>query len=542
MTKEVKKEYVDQFISMAEIVYLIYFIVMFGTRAIGIYEGMLAYNVSLVIGMLIFGLKVLMTEHSVLEYIMMAGLLLLCLIVYRNTGEKGMLLYFTMMLGMKGVSVQRVFKTGAIVQVTAFMALVLLSLLGIKEEIIYVQSRMGMGEVLRHALGYPHPNTLHTTYVCMMVLIMYAFGNKNRKRLVVTSGCLFLGSVYIYLYSCSNTGLLASVLYLTVNFYFQIRKSISRIEKIFIYSLYPACLVFSIIGPLVIKGKLFDIINKLLNTRWGLSIYYLQNEPVTLFGTRFKEAPTTHHMIDSSFLYSFLQLGIVAFLVITGVYLLTIHETVKKDKRAEIAIIVSFCVMGISDPFLFNLSYKNLVFIFIGAMLYLKINGIRYRCNDILNKKICILSIGKKCINIKKREEPVFRGRIRIVLLTFVLTGFVAGGLYFLSVQCPEKIYINKTAWEKSADFRGIESGNWHEYAIYLSEEDVKTIKEENGIVKGYKNKNEPMFMEIGNVAQMEYIRNGVSMGIWIGIITVFMLQIVWKIKRKNMIVSGGNS
>ena len=460
MTSDVKKDNVSRYLTIAEIVYLIYFTVMFGTRAIGICEGMLAYNISLVIGMLIFGVKVLVTEHSVLEYIIMTVLLLLCLIVYRNTGEKGMLLYFTMMLGMKGVSVRRVFKTGAIVQVTAFVTLVLLSLLGIKEEIIYVQSRMGMGEVLRHALGYPHPNTLHTTYVCMMVLIMYTVGNRNKKTLVVASACLFLGSIYIYLYSCSNTGLLASALYLVVNFYFQIRKKINKVEKTFIYLLYPACLIFSIIGPLVIKGKLFDIINKLLNTRWGLSVYYLQNEPITLFGTRFKEAPTTHYMIDSSFLYSFLQLGVIAFLIITGIYLLTIHESVKNDKRAEIAIIISFCVMGISDPFLFNHSYKNLVFIFIGSVLYLKINDIQYKFHDIFNKKICILSIGKKGIEIKKREETAFRGNIRIALLTFVLTGFFVSGLYFLNVQCPEKIYINKTAWEKSADFKGIESEN----------------------------------------------------------------------------------
>ena len=41
-------------IQLSEIIYLAYFTVMFGARAIGLYEGMLPYNIMLVIGMLLF--------------------------------------------------------------------------------------------------------------------------------------------------------------------------------------------------------------------------------------------------------------------------------------------------------------------------------------------------------------------------------------------------------------------------------------------------------------------------------------------------------
>ena len=150
-------------INIAELTYLLYFTVMFGARAIGLFEGMAIYNASLVIGMLLFIVKVAMTEHTVYEYCFMGLLLLISMIVYYNTGEKGLLLYFTMMLGMKGVSIRRVFKLGTIILSISFTTLVLLSITGLKEDIVYIKDRAGFGNKIRHSLGYPYPNTLFNT-------------------------------------------------------------------------------------------------------------------------------------------------------------------------------------------------------------------------------------------------------------------------------------------------------------------------------------------------------------------------------------------
>ena len=107
-------------IQLSEIIYLAYFTVMFGARAIGLYEGMLPYNIMLVIGMLLFLLKIAMTRHTFAEYLLMGTLLFISLIVYYNTGEKGLLLYFTMMLGMKNVSLKRVMKWAAAILSISF--------------------------------------------------------------------------------------------------------------------------------------------------------------------------------------------------------------------------------------------------------------------------------------------------------------------------------------------------------------------------------------------------------------------------------------
>ena len=386
-------------ISIAELIYCLYFTVMFGARAIGLYEGMLIYNLSLVIGMLLFIVKVATTEHTVLEYCFMGLLLLISVIVYYNTGEKGLLLYFTMMLGLKGVSVRRVFKLGTVILSVSFTTLVLLTITGLKEEIVYLTGRAGFGSVIRHSLGYPYPNTLFTTYIVLIVLIMYMLGKQSKKNLLLTTLFMFIGAVYIFIYSCSNTGIIVSVFYLLVNLYFQFRKDFSRLEKIGVQLMYPLCLVYSIIGPLAIKGEAFQWLDKVLHNRMAYPLYYLTNEPVTLLGVRFGETPSTNLSIDSSFLYSFLQLGIIPFIIVTLLYLGMIHDYVKREMKTETAIIVSFCLLGLSDPFLFNLSYKNLMFLFAGEYIYRKLQALESRNLGILNKKYQCLSIGNKLLS-----------------------------------------------------------------------------------------------------------------------------------------------
>ena len=392
-------------IQLSELIYLAYFAVMFGARAIGLYEGMLIYNITLVVGMLLFLLKIAMTRHTLAEYLIIGTLLLISLFVYYNTGEKGLLLYFTMMLGMKGVSLKRVMKLAGWILSVSFTVLVFLSVTGIRQDIIYIHDRTGFGRVIRHSLGYPYPNTLFTTYIVLMVLVFYNLGKQTRKELFMTTILFFIGSAYIYLYSCSNTGLLVAIIYLILNLYLQLRTKLSWCEKGIAIMAYPACLVFSIIGPLVTKGRLFELLDKILHNRWAYSYYYLTTEPITLFGIRFGKTPNDNYMIDSSFLYSFLQIGVIPFLIVTALMLGMIINYVKKEAKTELAIVLSFCVLGLSDPFFFNLSFKNILFLFIGELFFEKTVEISWLNQGILAKKILIFRYGEKMISC---QTPVF--------------------------------------------------------------------------------------------------------------------------------------
>ena len=473
-------------ISIAEITYLLYFAVMFGYRACGLYEGRLFYQVSLVVGMLLFITKVSMTEHTILEYSFMGFLLLISGIVYYNTGEKGLILYFTMMLGMKGVSVRRVFKLGTIILSIALPTLVLLSITGIKSDITYLADRTFFKWIIRRSLGYPYPNTFFTTYIVLMVLIIYMLGEQSKKNLLLTSLFLFIGAVYIYIYSCSNTGLIVSVFFLLVNLYLQFRKGFSKLEKIGVQLVYPVCILISIAAPLLVKGEKFKQLDWILHNRMAYPLYYLTNEPVTLLGVRFGETPGTNYTIDSSFLYSFLQIGIIPFIIVTSLFLFMIHDYVKREKKTETAIIVSFCVLGLSDPFLFNLSYKNLMFLFIGELIYRKLYALESRNLGILNKKFQCFSIGNKmisydikaynqcCSRLNRVREFISRNNIRLSI------GYIVSAVIIILIT-----YIPT-------------------YSSYLTgRPDIP--------------------------AEWEYIRDVLSLGLWGGILIIMVLYILYE-------------
>ncbi len=403
--KDIKN--MEKKITVVEIIYFIYFGIMFGARAAGLYESLLLYNISLVLGALFFVLKLAVTEYSRFEYMIIFALLGISLLVYHNTGEKGFLLYMTMMLGMKGVSLRRIEKWALTVMSVCFTVTVLLSVSGLKEDIAYpADARFFFVAVMRRCLGYPFFNTMFTTYIIFIILIMLVVRFDNIKALIITSAFLYSFALYFYIYTCSNTGLIVTTLYLFLNLLVYNRKKINRVAKVVIQMIYPSCLIFSILGPLCITGYAFAKLDEHFHNRFNYARYYLTTEPITLFGVRFGPGLNDNYQVDSSFLYSFLQVGIVPCIILTFLMMLMIHDVVVNNRMKELAVIISFCVLGMSDPFFYNLSYKNLLFLFVADLLFNKwIPFCESKLPSILSKKTSMFKIGCKEVDYSKVSE-----------------------------------------------------------------------------------------------------------------------------------------
>lgn len=266
---------------------------------------------------------------------------------------------------------RRVMKWAAAVWSVGFIGLTAGCAFGLLSEKILVHPKHFFGYVICHTLGYAHPNVLHVSYVLFAALVLYLVDETRSKRLLwITSVLIFFGNIIVFINSISFTGVLIILFLLVLNLYLQLRGAVSRVESFLLQCILPICVVFSLIGPLALYGtRLFDLINKAMNTRYNLSYYFLTEQPITLFGSRLT-VPNYRYTMDCSYTFLLVQLGIIPFvLIIVGIFLL-IRDAIQEHRYAEAAMVIAFCVGGVSEPFLFNTSFKNMTFVFLGAFVY----------------------------------------------------------------------------------------------------------------------------------------------------------------------------
>lgn len=176
-----------------------------------------------------------------------------------------------------------------------------------------------------------------------------------------------------------------------------------------------------------------------------MSQYYLTNEKLSLLGIRFKEMYASDgyaYMIDSSFLYSFLQIGIITFLIVTSLHMRMIFYNVKQENRYEMAAITALCLLGLSDPFLFNLSYKNLMFIYIGEWLWILFAN---QPMPTWNKQIHIITINNFQITINKLR------RLNYAISTFKEKCSLLVATYFI-ITLPISFILCISNWKSTID------------------------------------------------------------------------------------------
>lgn len=342
---------------------------------------------------------------------------------------------------------------------------------------------------------------------------------------MISTGVAYLFNFYIFLYSVSYTGLILTTVYLLLNLYFNLRTKESRLEKILIMCVFPVCALLSVIGPVAVKGRMFDILNKMMNTRWNLSRYFLTHQPITLFGGRMTDLPDTSYSIDCSYVYALMYYGIVLFVLLCAAYFLTVRYEVKTEKRRELAIMLSFFIAGMSEPFMANLSFKNLTLLFIGEYYYQAVpfwqRGIVGR---IAGKKIRMTPWTEKEMNIALPEwnglhdMPVYiKGKRLKIVAAGIAAALLAGSIYYYTAEPAECVYADT----------GL-SDYWSGETVYL---DATELPDDwNGIIVGSADGNTEMYVLTGNIVWLEQVRESVSVGLGAGILVVIVtgLGVAW--------------
>ncbi|SCY07624.1 hypothetical protein SAMN02910292_00794 [Lachnospiraceae bacterium XBB2008] len=511
---------------IGELLYLIYFVLMIGARAIGLYEGQFVLNAIYVVAMLLFAAHMIVTKHTIPEYGIALGLLLIAGIVYLHTGEKGLLICFVTLLGMKGVEKQKVILCGMVTAGLCIGFRIFTGAFGLLPELFYPQDRGAMGVMFRHSLGYAHPNTLHMNVLLLTMLIGFYITSRNNSvtvpgtitkilqtrealTIILVSALLVGLNLYVFMYSGSRTGVLVSLVYLCVNLWFYLRRSPGIFEKIVCFAAYPVAVFIAIAFPFILPDGLFDRLdNSVFNTRLSIAGYFWSNNSLSLFGIRLNNPDPLFkaYGLDMAHLYLLLQLGIAAFATVTVITFLYVRHALKRGYMAELAVLMAVLFAGVWEPFLYNAGFKNITFVFMGAALYEMVSG----------------TITKVLQNDDSRNNSVTvpdtthatRGTV-VAIAAGLLAGVIAAGAFLVLTDKPQALYMD-TQEDEAGDTLGLEP-------LYLTQAEIDDIRSSGDMVVRYTDENTPMYKYDADAAVPEYNKKAVSIGVWFEIFTTLI-------------------
>lgn len=353
--------------SVGEILYWLFFGSLLFAKGIGLYDGQAVFKLVLVFACLCLLAKVAIEKYTVPEMLRMAAVIGLTGFTYVVSGEKGLFLYGLMMIGMKYVNTKRLFVVGTILWTAAFLGVTIISLFHMEDTVYKVHAKLGMGHIFRWSLGYPHPNVLQVSYLILAIFILYLLGDQFRIKHALW---LFAGNCLVFLYSVSYTGFAVFMCLLAGRIYLMFRKKLNFLERLLLQLIFPACVLLSLVAPVTVTGKLFVVLNQLLSTRMELAWRYLKPEYMSLWGVRLSEITTETITMDNAYLSAFITYGVIPFTLLCLATMYMIFRYLKENKYLEVLIILTIATGGLTEPFLYNTSFKNLSFVFMGALLF----------------------------------------------------------------------------------------------------------------------------------------------------------------------------
>lgn len=526
---------------VTELIYLLYFSLLLGARVLGFIEGETVYNLIFVVSMVLFLVKLILTDYTILEYLLIALFMLTALLVYQNTGEKGLILNFSLMLGLKGVSQKKVIRSAFLITAFGMMAMFILSATGLIRDVYYYQER-GHIKDFRHAIGYSHPNSAQDWAVLLIFIFMMLVGRPSVRAVLRATLLSFLFSTFIYFYTGSRTGWIITAFYLLLNFVLMSRGHLGRIGGFLCMAEYPILVAASIAVPLLDQTKLYALLLEKGNTlgaRASIASFRWQTNGIRLFGNHFDYSEILYG-VDISYLYLLLNLGIIPLVLISILYIGTIWDQVRGQHLEEVGVTASLLIMGMTDPLLFNMSTKNLIMIFAGSWLFRKTETIQKRMMADVGvstgtgrRTLSRLLPGQSRWRERKTQMvmlPAWAVRFALAVTDGCRTAVESGKtfwrmqaiflgsagicaiLYGVTVSRPAVVYSNQNTSELGGVIDGLET-------VYMTPEDALAARQHGDIVIGYQDETVPMYIYQGDVPMHEYLRRMMSIAAIAGIV-----------------------
>lgn len=488
----------EKTITMQEACFYGFFILLSLAKGLGFYEGQKLFYLLVIPGLALGFLKILLTPYTKRQAVLQVLLLALVAVVYYESRQIAIFFVALTVLGMKDISVKKVFHIALWVWAVCAIALSAVSFFFLEHTVYRVHAKMGLGHIFRWSLGFTHPNILHITYLMLCALIIFTMEERYGWKAYLL---LMLGNFLVFFYSVSYTGFGIVAVLLTGGLYIKLRPRFCFVEKILANLVLPVCLFLSFVMPFYLSWNpysgIVQKINFMLNTRIWLAEQFLKSEYRSLFGADVSKVVKSSMTLDNSYVWCYINYGLVfTVIIIAGYFALLFYDT-HKQRTLELVILVCFLGAGWTEQLLFNTSFKNITLLFLGALLFLQKEG---------EQEYCLLSgltekWGQVAVPLAKLPDQAFL-RVRAVcrahrgrVLCMTAAGMVLGGLLCALLYREPEGYVVQRFYTD-----GLE-----ETSVYLDSEDDPDY--EGYRVMNYKDAETPMQIVAGNAVKLETAR-----------------------------------
>lgn len=485
-----------------------YWILMNGVKAVGLAEGQRLYNIGIALAFGCVITKILFEFYedffvnkfdfkTLLCWASIAAIYIIGTIIYVISNQWSPLLYISLVCGLRNINIQEVFRSGVCLWSFCFIIKALLALCGIREGFVLVHEKLGLGPLIRHSFDYTHPNVLQITYGFIMFGILYLNGQKGRK-LIRTITIMMIGSIFVFFYSLSYTGLFMNLMGYIIYIYAVNRKRLMIGDKMLAYGGFLCWPIIAVGIPLltfdglILRPYLAQINDffhgRILMSRQALlGGIHIWGTPVSLSGVL--------GALDSSYIQLFTFQGVVFFCIVMLISIWTLSRCLSNDDRRGVAIILAMAIGGFTEPYLFNTSFKNWIFVIAGMEIwktfrknddlepYQTENNLMYIfCDWIRKTKV-------KTVDFIHKNVSVFGA---LVVGISIITTACRIGMY----KPPAEIYVLMS----HTDVEDKEE-------LYISENEYNNLEQSGVKIYDYYGQDKPMYKFDGEIVRVEVIR-----------------------------------
>lgn len=498
---------------------------MLFTKGLGLTDG-LAYKVCIVVASAAVLLKIAIERHSRKEYAIIAVLLVLGAANWMHTGNQGALMCILLVLAMKNIHLADVFRVGAVCWGLSYGVQIITQLLDLRARDFVIHSKLGFQHIIRWGLGYTHPNVLQIATLTLIAYVFYCYQYRTARELCKAMMAGIVLSLYIFLYSLSVTGMMMTAVFFLILGYLEWNRMQGRtrsaIENAMLQLIFPACVLFSVLAPLLLQGKAFDILNKVMTNRPTLSRYFLSTYGLLPLGGDFSGL-SQNLTLDCSYVNLLMNGGWILFgLMCVGYFLLIrnlLHQPVSRENSIALAITFYTVIGASSEPFAFNTAYKNVSLFLLGNWMYRALGQQGPECIEILqNVTNSLARISSRCLTGGWKRRTV-------AAVIAILLGVGSSTIYSVRHIAPQDVYALRT-----------HTDNVEEYEfLYYTPQEIDALRNTDGVwVLEYKDAESIMIRFSGEgIGETEALRTEVTICLSVALIVFTIVMTITN--RKNV-------